>query len=120
MDSILPVRTDCSGFVTMCAKAAGAPDPNGLGYDGQGYTGDLLSHLEPAIERKHTWRGDLVVFGAGTGDHVVVLLEGGSHVEDPQCASHGSTADPSIFPLSELSAFFHGKPVRYLRLIPNE
>jgi cell wall-associated NlpC family hydrolase len=119
-DSILPVTTDCSGFVTMCAKAAGAPDPNGLGYDGQGFTGDLLRHLKPAVERSHTWRGDLVVFGPGTGDHVAVLLEGGSHVDDPKCASHGSSADPSIFRLSELIAFFQGQPVRYLRLIPDE
>jgi hypothetical protein len=31
-----PVTTDCSGFVTLCYKTAGAADPNGLGYSGQG------------------------------------------------------------------------------------
>ena len=34
--------TDCSGFVTLMAKWAGIPDPNGLNYDGQGDTGTLL------------------------------------------------------------------------------
>src|SRR6266699_1443402 len=34
----LPFTTDCSGFVTMMAKWGGAPDPNGLGYDGYGFT----------------------------------------------------------------------------------
>ena len=32
----LPLTTDCSGFVTICYYLAGAPDPNGLGYSGQG------------------------------------------------------------------------------------
>jgi cell wall-associated NlpC family hydrolase len=36
--------TDCSGFVTLCYKEAGAPDPNGLGYSGYGYTGTLIEH----------------------------------------------------------------------------
>ncbi|MHB8469552.1 MAG: Hint domain-containing protein [Gaiellaceae bacterium] len=35
----LPLTTDCSGFVTLCYHLAGAPDPNGRGYDGQGWTG---------------------------------------------------------------------------------
>lgn len=33
----LPMTTDCSGFVTLCYQLAGAPDPNGQRYDGQGY-----------------------------------------------------------------------------------
>ena len=41
----LPLATDCSGFVTLCYKWAGAPDPNGRGYDGYGYTGTLLQHM---------------------------------------------------------------------------
>ncbi len=43
----LPFTTDCSGFVTMLARWAGLPDPNGLGYSGSGYTGTLLTHLLP-------------------------------------------------------------------------
>lgn len=36
-------RTDCSAFVTGCYHGGGAPDPNGRGFDGQGYTGTLWS-----------------------------------------------------------------------------
>ncbi len=38
----IPVRTDCSGYAILCYKEGGAPDPNGLGYSGQGYTGTLI------------------------------------------------------------------------------
>ena len=36
----LPLTTDCSGFVTVCYFLAGAPDPNGLDYSGEGLGGD--------------------------------------------------------------------------------
>ena len=38
----VPVKLDCSSFATLCYKYAGAPDPNGLAYSGQGYTGTLI------------------------------------------------------------------------------
>jgi cell wall-associated NlpC family hydrolase len=38
-----PVKTDCSGFFTLAYKKGGAPDPNGLGYSGEGFTGTLLA-----------------------------------------------------------------------------
>ncbi|HVH52092.1 MAG TPA: hypothetical protein VM690_08090, partial [Gaiellaceae bacterium] len=41
----LPITTDCSGFVTLCYFLAGAPDPNGREYDGEGWTGTLLRHM---------------------------------------------------------------------------
>src|SRR5713226_439418 len=83
-----PFTTDCSGFITILAKWAGVPDPNGRGYSGEGFTGTLLAHL-PHIPFDRTWRGDLVVFGAGTGQHVVMLMTGGVHGGDPWVASHG-------------------------------
>jgi hypothetical protein len=59
----LPFTTDCSGFTTMIAKWAGAPDPNHLGYDGWGNTGKMLGHL-PHIPFKGpcpvTWSFSLV------------------------------------------------------------
>lgn len=39
------VTMDCSESVTCLCKWAGLHDPNGLGYDGQGFTGTLLGHL---------------------------------------------------------------------------
>lgn len=108
----LPLTTDCSGFVTCCYYAAGAPDPNGQGYDGQGYTGTLLSHL-PAIPEAEAEPGDLVVFGTPPGHHVVVLVDAGG-----LCASHGTEADPSLQTLAGLRAYFAGQQVTFLRGAP--
>jgi len=80
----VPLHIDCSGFVTLCYNWAGAPDPNGTGYNGQGYTGTILNHcipITPAAARP----ADLVVFGPGTGDHVVVLVGQG---RNPRVVSH--------------------------------
>jgi cell wall-associated NlpC family hydrolase len=86
----LPLTTDCSGFVTICFFVAGAPDPNGLGYNGLGYTGTLLDHLE-AIEPEEAKRGDVVVWGAYPGRHCTIVLAPG---EDPLLASHGREGGP--------------------------
>ncbi len=86
----LPLHTDCSGFATLCYAWAGAPDPNGLGYSGQGYTGTMLQHMT-AVPLDAVQPGDLVVWGAPPGDHVAVVLEGGP---DPLVCSHGSERGP--------------------------
>jgi cell wall-associated NlpC family hydrolase len=86
----LPLRTDCSGFVTLCYAWAGAPDPNGLGYSGQGYTGTLLEHMQ-AIAADAAQPGDLVVWGLPPGHHVALVLEPGP---DPLLCSHGQEAGP--------------------------
>jgi cell wall-associated NlpC family hydrolase len=84
----LPLTTDCSGFVTLCYYLAGAPDPNGLGYSGYGWTGTLLDHL-PETQRPRA--GDIVVFGAYPGRHCAVVLRPGA---DPLLASHGMERGP--------------------------
>ena len=115
----LPFTTDCSGFVTLMAKWSGNQDPNGNGFDGQGYTGTMLTHL-PHIALRNTWRGDLAVFGAYPGVHVVTLLQGGSQDADPAVASHGGQAGPGRYSLSDVVSFFGpGVPVTYLQLCPN-
>ena len=86
----LPLTTDCSGFVTLCYFLAGAPDPNGRGYDGSGWTGSLLARMEtipPLVVRP----GDVVVWGAYPGHHCAVVLEAGV---DPLLASHGQERGP--------------------------
>ncbi|MEU1162149.1 hypothetical protein ABZ372_16025 [Streptomyces sp. NPDC005921] len=70
----LPFTTDCSGFATLMAKWSGAGDPNGSGFDGQGFTGTMLDHCEH-ITAAETQPGDFVVFGPGGGEHVVILIE---------------------------------------------
>lgn len=114
----LPLTTDCSGYVTCCYYAAGAGDPNGLGYDGQGYTGTLLTHL-PHISRAQAEPGDLAVYGAYPGVHVVMLLQAGLvPAPGPLVASHGVPWAPQIMPLDHMSAGFPGRPVTFLRGVP--
>lgn len=96
----LPMTTDCSGFATLAYKFAGAPDPNGLGYNGQGYTGTLLQHGTKIAwggptgqyEGKTPRPGDLVIFGDAPGHHVTVYLRtvGGAWVT----CSHGQEIGP--------------------------
>jgi len=111
----LPLTTDCSGFVTCVAYAAGVkPDPNGQGYNGQGYTGTLLAHL-PHITRAQAVAGDFVVFGPYPGEHVVMLLQDGS-ATDPYVASHGTEGGPRKEKLSTEIAYFKST-VTYLRSV---
>src|SRR3974390_1632763 len=73
----LPLSTDCSGFATLCYAWAGAPDPNGLGHPGGGWTGTLLEHMR-AIGADGVQPGDLVVWGPPPGHHVAIVLERGA------------------------------------------
>jgi peptidoglycan hydrolase-like protein with peptidoglycan-binding domain len=86
----LPLNTDCSGFVTDCYNWAGAPDPNGRKYNGEGFTGTLLA-TGRRITKSQARPGDLVVYGPGTGHHVCMVLEAG---EDPLLVSHGQEKGP--------------------------
>ena len=97
----LPLTTDCSGFVTVCYYLAGAPDPNGRGYDGSGYTGTLLGWLR-AIAPLDAKRGDLVVWGTYPGRHVALVLEPG---DDPLLCSHGQEKGPVAIPFSQESKY---------------
>lgn len=94
----LPLYIDCSGFVTLCYKWAGAPDPNGLGYNGYGYTGSLLNHMHH-ITREQVRQGDVVVFGAFPGVHTCVAADNGG----TQLYSHGTEADPNLFNYDDMA-----------------
>lgn len=101
----LPLTTDCSGFVTLCYYLAGAPDPNGLGYSGQGWTGTLLRHL-PELDGPPR-AGDIAVFGAYPGRHCALVLRGGA---DPLLASHGMERGPIAIACSAESAIQQTRP----------
>lgn len=88
----LPLYIDCSGFVTLCYEWAGAPDPNGRGFDGLGYTGTLLQHMKP-IMKSQVKLADVVVFGSFPGHHTAIVI-GGQGSSDPLLASHGQESDP--------------------------
>jgi hypothetical protein len=97
----LPLTTDCSGFATLCYKWAGAPDPNGNGYNGQGYTGTMMAHMKH-IPKSEVQKGDLVIFGRATGHHVCIVLEPG---ENPLLASHGGESGPLRISLNDEYAY---------------
>ena len=101
-----PINADCSAFVTWCYWIAGAPDPNGLHYDHEGYTGTLLHGLE--IPRDQVQPGDVIVYGPGTGWHTALVIEAGA---DPLTISHGQQGDPSLVRVSQDGR----QPQRYLR-----
>jgi hypothetical protein len=103
---------DCSESVTVLCKWAGLHDPNGLGYDGQGYTGTLLAHLPHYTRPSAAEIGALVVFGPPPGDHVCMVLMPG---DDPVLWSHGSERGPVKVALS-VERSFHRAPVTFLSI----
>lgn len=109
----LPLHTDCSGFSTLCYAWAGAQDPNGLGYSGQGYTGTLLQHMK-AIAAEAAQPGDLVVWGPPPGHHVALVLEPGA---DPLLCSHGEEKGPLEIRFS-VESEFQPSPATWLSCLP--
>lgn len=86
----IPRYEDCSSFATWCYWLAGAADPNGLGYNGQGYTGTLAAHGR-RVSTSELRPGDLVFYGGGFPyTHVVVYIGRGRVV------SHGSESGPKV------------------------
>lgn len=75
-------RVDCSTFVTLCYKAAGAIDPNGLGYNGQGYTGSQWGRGEAIASPQP---GDVAFYGNmgnGIPSHEALVVDGGNVISD--------------------------------------
>lgn len=104
---VLPCSCDCSAFVTYCYNWAGAPDPNGQGYNGTGYTGTLLEHGTP-ITVSEAIPGDVIVYGPGTGEHTAIIVQAGN---DPLTVSMGEQGDPNYVRVSQDGR----QPQRYLR-----
>lgn len=73
----IPRYEDCSSFVTWCYYAAGAPDPNHLGFNGYGFTGTLASH---GVRTSTPRPGDLGFYGWFPYHHVVVYVGNGRAV----------------------------------------
>jgi len=109
----LPVNADCSSFVTLCYNWAGAPDPNGMGYNHTGYTGTLLSHGKK-IALKDVMPGDVIVYGGGTGEHTALIV-GVNGSKNPLTISHGQQGDPSYCHVSQDGRL----PQTYLRFNTN-
>lgn len=64
MGGAIPHFIDCSGYVIDCYHAAGAKCPvYGGSYDGEGYTGSLLSSGTKVASAHYLKAGDLVFYG---------------------------------------------------------
>jgi cell wall-associated NlpC family hydrolase len=68
---------------------------------------DACAHISQA----HAEPGDLIVFGSGTGTHVVIIVGTGS---DPDVVSHGQERGPLLIPLSKERAFHAGEALTFL------
>jgi cell wall-associated NlpC family hydrolase len=107
-----PRIMDCSGFATLCYKHAGAPDPNGTGYNGSGNTGTLIAHCKKVSADKAA-PGDLCFYGGTPAfpAHVTVYIGNG------QVISMGKQGDPSQGPAAQMGpAGFLG----YYRVDPSK
>jgi hypothetical protein len=87
-----PEFEDCSSFSTWCYFAAGAPDPNGLSYNGEGWTGTQHPRGTETVALRP---GDLVFYGPNRNsiNHVTVYVGNG------QVISHGGETGPRLFRL---------------------
>jgi hypothetical protein len=97
--SIIPARLgaqpsiweDCSSFATWLYWQAGLPDPNGLRYNGQGYTGTQANHGR-RVWSDNAPAGALSFYGGGAPySHVVIRINSNKII------SHGNENGPSIY-----------------------
>lgn len=92
-----PEFEDCSSMYTWWKFAAGAPDPNDLGYNGEGYTGTQANHGEYVIDPSAPGTPlTTAVFYGGSGsdtEHVAMVVSSGMVV------SHGSEGGPYLIPV---------------------
>lgn len=105
-----PTQSDCSSSSTWILWNAlhvkyGLGDiVNGANWKA-GYTGTILTHGKTVSDWKNILPGDLLVYGAGTGEHVVVCTGGG------YAFSHGG---PGAY---KLPLNYRGGPYRIRRVI---
>lgn len=102
------ITMDCSEAVTLIFRLAGFADPNGLHYSGDGNTGTMLAHLRHFTDWGEAHTGTLIVFGAGTGDHVVMVIKPNGN--NPTVYTHGMHARSAIWTLNEERAYHVGQP----------
>lgn len=108
------ITTDCSETVTLMFRLAGLRDPNGLQYDGEGYTGDMLTHLDHFDNWAEVHAGTLIVFGKFPGTHVVMVTHPDG--DNPIVYSHGSHARSAIWDLATERSYHAGEPITLLAI----
>jgi hypothetical protein len=108
------ITCDCSEAVTLMFRLAGLKDPNGLGYDGEGYTGTMLRHLPHFSDWTEVHEGTLIVFGDYPGNHVVMVVK--PNGENPMVYSHGSYSDHAIWDLNTERGYQGAVPITLLSI----
>ena len=108
------ITCDCSESITMMFRMAGLSDPNGLHYDGEGYTGTMLEHLPHFTNWEEVHAGTLIVFGDPPGHHVVMVVE--PNGVNPTVYSHGSYSDKAIWSLDTERGYQSGLPITLLAI----
>jgi RHS repeat-associated protein len=96
----VPRWEDCSSFATWAFWVAGAPDPNGSGYNGSGWTHTLSLHgrrvgWDARSDLARANPGDLVFYGDPglQSSHVEIYIGGGRTI------GHGTEAGPTNKPI---------------------
>ncbi len=92
------ISPDCSEAVTLLCRLAGLADPNGMGYNGYGFTGSMLKNLKHYTNPLSADVGAIVIFGPGDGDHACMVRK---HGKDPLLFSHGTERGPYFIHLSD-------------------
>jgi hypothetical protein len=85
----LGLTGDCVSLgVTAVFKWAGWGDPNGLGFDGYGFTGTIMDHLPRITDVSGVHEGSIGIYGEYPGVHAIVALENYKGA-DTKINSHG-------------------------------
>jgi hypothetical protein len=104
--------------VTKLYEWCDLPDPNGLDYNGTGYTGTLYDHFpHKYTDAKLSRAGALLVYGSGESNdyvthHVAMVINGDR--SDPLMFSHGSEIGPLAIRKSEEDEYHVGDWARFL------
>lgn len=93
------IYADCSDMATLVCKYAGLRDPNGAGYNGTGWSGQMFANLtDRYTDPARAGVGALVVFGPSGSHHVAMVMGPG---RDPVLFSHGQERGPLRIRFSE-------------------
>lgn len=95
---------DCSGYATSAFFWADrytvfpVRDPNGMGYNGYGFTGTLLAHNKKRnvpLRRDYFFTGDMAIYGSSLWNtkHVTICRRNGN-AKQSIWSSHGREAGP--------------------------
>lgn len=103
---LTPLSTDCSGSLTDIWHAAGAPDPNGYGYNAIGNTATLYANATH-VPLNDLAAGDFIICFKGTEtEHVYIVVQrltGG----DLKLFTHGEESTPAYENLSAVSSYWN-------------